>query len=289
MTAYASAEKTEGEITVTTEIRSYNSRYLDLILRLQSDLVPLEEKIKEMLSATVSRGRVEVKIQIKSEAKDSTTFEVNEDRAKSYFNALLQLTRLCDLPAEISLEHLIGAGNIIKPAEKEMVSELYWPTVRDCLARTLDNLDTMRWREGNFIAEDFQKRLSIIENGLIQIKEKSYGLVPFYQERLKDRIINLTEGMIEIDPARIAQESAILADKSDISEEIVRAESHVAQFKTIMDDNSDSGRKLNFLLQEFNREFNTMSTKAQNAEISHLIVNLKSELEKIREQVQNVE
>ncbi len=289
MTAYASAEKTEGEIIVTAEIRSYNSRFLDLILRLQNDLIPLEEKIKGMISAKVSRGRVEAKIQIKSEAEEVSTFEVDEGRAKAYFKALLKLNKAFNLSSEISLENLLGAGSIIKPVEKESTPEYYWPIIRDCVANALDNLNGMRRREGDFIADDFQVRLSVIEKGLFQIKEKSHGLVTFYQERLKDRIVNLTEGMIEIDPARITQESALLADKCDISEEIVRAESHVAQFKTVMQDASSSGRKLNFLLQEFNREFNTMGSKAQSAEISHLIVDLKSELEKIREQVQNVE
>lgn len=289
MTAFASAEKTKGAITVAIEIRSYNSRYLDIISRVQNDLIFLEEKIKAMLSANVSRGRVEVKIQIKSETEESSTFEIDEGRAKAYFKALLKLNKMLKLSSEISLEHLLGAGNIIKPAEKENASGFYWPIVKDCLVTALYNLDAMRRREGSFIAEDFQERLSVIENGLFQIKEKSHGLAAFYRERLKDRIVNLTEGVIEIDPARIAQEAAVLADKCDISEEIVRTESHVAQFKAVMQDDNSSGRKLNFLLQEFNREFNTMSSKAQSAEISHLIVDLKSELEKIREQVQNVE
>ena len=289
MTAYASADKAEGQISVKTEIRSYNSRYLDVILRVPNDLIPLEEKIKGMLSEKISRGRVEVKIQLKSEAEEAVSFEIDQVRAKAYYEALLKLNNTFNLSSAISLEHLLNAGSIIKPSEKEGAPELYWPVVRDCLAQALDDLDEMRRREGDFIAEDFGARLRIIEGGLSEIKDKSQGLITFYQERLKDRISSLTKGIVEIDPARIAQESAILADKSDISEEIVRAESHADQFKSVMQESVSSGRKLNFLLQEFNREFNTMGVKAQSAEISHLVVNLKTELEKIREQVQNVE
>ena len=128
-----------------------------------------------------------------------------------------------------------------------------------------------------------------IEQALTQIKTVSAGLLPLYQERLKERIASLTSGMVDIEPGRIAQEAAFYADRSDISEEIVRAGSHLKQFRDIMNGDEPAGRKLNFLLQEFNREFNTMGAKAGNAEVSHMIVGVKSELEKIREQVQNVE
>jgi len=147
----------------------------------------------------------------------------------------------------------------------------------------------MRKTEGDFIAGDFIKRLDYIEKAMAEIEEKSGSLLPYYQERLKERISALTRGIVDIDPGRISQEAAMLADRSDISEEIVRAKSHIGQFRAITDAEEPSGRKLNFLLQEFNREFNTMGSKTGNADVSHIIVNVKSELEKIREQVQNVE
>ena len=161
--------------------------------------------------------------------------------------------------------------------------------MKNCIDVALDDLDAMRKREGDVIARDFDDRLKYIEKSLREIQKASSGLLPIYQERLKDRLSSLTNGMVEIDPGRIAQEAAFYADKSDISEEIVRTHSHLKQFRTIMAAEEHAGRKLNFLLQEFLREFNTMGAKAGNADISHIIVAVKSELEKIREQVQNVE
>ena len=147
----------------------------------------------------------------------------------------------------------------------------------------------MRKKEGEFLFKDLQTRLDYIEESISVIEKNTSDLLPRYQERLKERIMALTQGITEIDPVRIAQEAAILADKSDISEEIVRARSHVNQFRKIMTENAPVGKKLNFLLQEFNREFNTMASKSGNTDISHRIVSVKSELEKLREQVQNVE
>ena len=147
----------------------------------------------------------------------------------------------------------------------------------------------MRKKEGDFISQDFKKRLKYIEQTLNKIKRASKDLLSHYQEKLKERMAALTQGIVEIESSRIAQEAAFLADRSDISEEIVRARSHLKQFRDIMTASEPSGRKLNFLLQEFTREFNTMGVKAGNADVSHMIVGVKTELEKIREQVQNVE
>lgn len=147
----------------------------------------------------------------------------------------------------------------------------------------------MRKREGDFIASDISRRLDSIEEGAEKIQKASKNLISHYQQRLEGRIQVLTKGMVEIDPGRIAQEAGFLADRSDISEEIVRAGSHIEQFREIMDSAGPAGRKLTFLLQELNREFNTMGSKTEKARVSHMIVEIKSELEKIREQLQNME
>jgi uncharacterized protein (TIGR00255 family) len=184
---------------------------------------------------------------------------------------------------------VVGAGGIIKPVDKLPNEDGAWSAVKDCICLALDDLEAMRKKEGNFMAEDFRRRLDFINGGLKQIRKNAGDLLVLYQDRLKERISTLTQGMVEIDPARIAQEAAFLADRSDISEEIVRAESHLDHFEQIMDSDEPAGRKLNFLLQELNREFNTMGSKIANAEVAHLIIDIKSELEKIREQAQNVE
>jgi len=234
MTAYASSENIKDQLAVSIEIRSYNSRYLDIALRAPHGYLCLEDKIKSMISDN----------------------------------------------ADISLDLLVNAGGIIKPVEIGKDMNIYWDSIKTCLTTALDDLNAMRKKEGDFIAKDFTNRLDFIEKSTGQIKKDSGNLLSHYQERLKERITALTKGMIDIDPARIAQEAAFFADRSDISEEILRVESHIKEFRTIMGSEESAGRKLNFLLQEFSREFNTMGAKAGNSNVSHTIVTVKSELQK---------
>jgi uncharacterized protein (TIGR00255 family) len=274
---------------VSTEIRSYNSRYLDITLRIPAGCMALEEKLKDFISARVGRGRIEAKIQIDRKLAEADGFEIDQVRTRSYISALKRLKDEFEIKSEISLELLLSSGGIIKPAESIPDPEAVWPPVEDCLGRTLEELDCMRKREGDFIARDLSARLEHIEAYLDQLEKASIDLPALYQERLKERIATLTQGIAEIDPARIAQEAAILADRSDISEEMVRAASHLKQFRQMMNSDEAAGRKLVFLLQELHREFNTMGSKVGRADAAHIIIEVKSELEKIREQVQNVE
>jgi len=289
MTAFARAEKIKGNLTTVIEIRSYNSRYLDISLRVSPGYLLLEDRIKGFISEKVARGRIEVNVKIREGSDDTFVFDIDAPKAKAYREALIQLKDICNINTEISLDLLVSGGGIIMPAETKKDIDACWPAVKDCLAKAINDLDEMRMREGDFIAGDIAKRLEYIESCLVQIEDKSSDLLIHYQQRLKERIGSLTKGIAEIDPGRVAQEAAFLADRSDISEEIVRAKSHIKQFRNIADSKEDSGRKLNFLLQELNREFNTMGSKTEKANLSHIVVDVKSELEKIREQVQNVE
>ena len=289
MTAYARAEKATEQFKVSIEIRSYNHRHLDFAVRLPHNYLELEDKIKSLATEKVSRGRLEVKLQIIDESEDAYGFEINEPKARAYYEALLQLKDRFDIDMAISLELLADANGIIVPAETKRDIQAHWPIIGDCFNEALDKLIAMRKREGDFMSEDITGRLAFIEKKLVQIKKESTDLLDIYQERLKERILALTKGMIEIDPARVAQEAAFIADKSDISEEIVRSESHIQQFRMVMYSEEPAGRKLNFLLQELNREFNTIGSKTEKISVSHMIVEVKSELEKIREQVQNIE
>ncbi|MBF0225041.1 MAG: YicC family protein [Desulfobacterales bacterium] len=290
MTAFGSSESVLEKVTVTVEIKSYNSKYLDLFFRLPQGYNFIEDKIKSIISNKVSRGKIEIKVSIKEGSSVVDIFEIDEAKAKSYHNSILKLKELFQTHEEISVTELIlKYGNVIIPVEKKKDDETISNIIIDTLNRTLDNLDIMKTHEGNYIASDLIKRIESIEKAINEIKNNSTNLISLYQERLKDRIINLTKGIVEIDPVRIAQESAMLADKSDISEEIVRTNSHLSQFKTIMNSNELSGRKLNFLLQELNRELNTIGSKTIMADVAHIVVNAKSEIEKIREQVQNIE
>jgi len=289
MTAFATAEHTLDELTVKTEIRSYNSRHLDIFLRIPPAYQLLEDKIKGLIADRVTRGRLEIRLQVDDRSDEALALEVDVSRAKALVAALKELKSQFDFKNDITLEMLIGAGGIIKPVEKLEKEDIIWPAVKNCINLVLDDLEAMRQKEGDFINKDFEHRLTFIKGCLKEIRKKSNGLLPLYQERLKERVALLTQDIVELDPARVAQEAAFLADRSDISEEIVRAESHLVQFNQIMNAVEPAGKKLNFLLQELNREFNTMGSKIGNAEVAYLIIDVKSELEKIREQVQNVE
>jgi len=289
MTAFAAAEKTKDVLSVAVEIRSYNSRFLDVSLRLPHAYLYMEERIKKLIAERVTRGRIEIRIQIRDDSDEVFTFEVNQQKARAYHEALVQLKNEFDINAQLSVDFLVGAGGVVKPAEIDRDMEAVWPIVKDCLDEAMGDLVAMREREGTNIAQDIAGRLDTIEKCLDQINIASNDLLSHYQERLKERIKELTKNTVKIDPERIAQEAAYLAERSDISEEIVRVESHIKQFRLIMNSEDSSGRKLNFLLQELNREFNTIGSKTEKINISHMVVDIKSELEKMREQVQNVE
>ena len=289
MTAYALAERTKNKINVLAEIRSYNSRHLDIALRVPHGYSALEEKIKSRINKDLARGRVEMSLQIKDDADEAYKFEVNIPKAKAYYDSLVQLKDQLNLPFDMPVDLLVREGGVIRPAEIDRDLETVWTVVNDCLDEALKNLVAMREKEGEMIAIDIAERVNRIEKNLHQIEHVSDDLLAHYQQRLKERIVTLTRGMVEIDPERIAQEAAFLADKSDISEEILRVRSHIKQFRAIMESEEPAGRKLAFLLQELHREFNTMGSKTESTHASHVIVEVKSELEKIREQLQNVE
>jgi uncharacterized protein (TIGR00255 family) len=289
MTAFANAEKTVDELAVTLDIRSYNSRHIDIFLRIPPAYQSLEDKIKGLISDRIARGRVEVRVKIDDRADEAAGLEIDHARAKALVAAYNELKSEFNFENDITLDMLVGAGGILKPVEKLPNEDVLWTAVKECTSLALDDLDAMRRKEGDFIAGDIGRRLDFINDCLKQIKKGSKDLLMLYQERLKERLAVLTQKTVELDPARVAQEAAFLADRSDISEEIVRAASHLNQFDLIMNGVKPAGRKLNFLLQELNREFNTMGSKIGNAEMAHLIIDVKSELEKIREQIQNVE
>ena len=289
MTAYARAEKTADEINISTEIRSYNSRYLDVSLRIMHGFNVLEEKIKALIIKKIARGRIEMSLQINDGSDEAYNFEINIPKAKAYYDRLVQLKDQLGLHSEIAVDLLVREGGVIRSVEIDRDMDTVWPVVRDCVDEALNNLVEMRKKEGEFIALDITGRINRIEESVHLIEKESSDLLFHYQQRLKERIAALTRGMVEIEPERITQEAAFLADKSDISEEIVRVMSHIKQFRTIVNSEEPAGRKLKFLLQELHREFNTMGSKTEKAHVSHTIVEVKYELEKIREQLQNVE
>ena len=289
MTAFAQAEQTIEEIKAAVSIRTYNSRNLDTVVFLPESLRFLEDGVKKHTSARLNRGRVEIRISVENTASDSVSFAVDQKRAESYIRALTDLKDQCGIESDITLDLLLSGRDMIVPQEKEQDQEALRQVVSQTLKAVLDRIEEMRKQEGNALAADLEHRLEWIEKRLAQIEEEAETIPAAYKERLEQRIATLTRNADGLDPARMAQEAAILADKSDISEELVRAKSHIQQARQIIASDEPGGRKLNFLVQEFNREFNTMGAKSPSAKISQSVVEVKSELEKVREQVQNIE
>ena len=290
MTAYAEKTVATEHLTVACEIRTYNSRYLDIIPRIPAIYRSYENDLKQHIAGRIQRGRVEIGLTTAAgDAEDRCRFVVDPARADSYYQALSQLQERFGWKDVITLEMVARAEGVIRSEEFQASGEDDWPLIAEAVDGALTGIEEMRRQEGRVLAEDLMARLDVIQATVAYIKARSEGLTEDIYRRLQERITALTRDMVELDPARIAQEAALYADRADISEEIVRAESHVVQFKSAMASEEPCGRKLNFLLQEFNREFNTMGSKTGNPEISEKVVAVKTELEKIREQVQNIE
>ena len=289
MTAFSSVEKHQDNVTAQVEIRSYNSRHLDLNVRMTYGYMAVEEKLRSLVAEYIVRGRVEIKVGIQDASQTGYAFDVDAPKARAFFDALTELKGHLGTTAEIPLELVVSKGEVIRPLDQARDVDRAWGVVEICAKEALSELDAMRLREGENLADDVAMRLKKIEENLVEIEDNSQGLLAVYKSRLKERILVLTKDVVRVDEGRIEQEAALLADKSDISEELVRAASHINQFKTIMAGPDPSGQPLNFLLQEMNREFNTIGSKTGKAHVAHAVVAVKSELEKLREQVQNIE
>jgi uncharacterized protein (TIGR00255 family) len=288
MTGYGRGEGESGMGKVLVESRSVNHRYSDINIRLPKRLAIFENRIKEIIRSQVSRGRIDVSIKLDALGGEKLQLQVDSTLAEQYFQALLSLKDKFQLRGEITLELLAGAKDLISAKEEVGDIEPYWLEIVPILKRALQEMDEMKCSEGNALAKDIQTRLERITRQLKEIKAQLPSYVEAYQNRLRERLQSLLGG-IEVDPGRLQQEIALLAERTDITEEIVRAESHLGQFALLFNEKESVGRKMDFLLQEIHREVNTVSAKANDAEISQKVVEIKSELEKIREQVQNIE
>jgi len=289
MTAFGRAEQVVEGRSYAAEMRCVNRRYCEISVRMPQPLLPLEERIKKLVAAKVSRGRVDVLVRVKNGSRAIADIEVNLPLAQAYWKALAKLKEALETEENVGLEALLGLEGIMTATEPEVDLEKTWLVLASLIGEALEGVDAMRITEGQAIYHDFQKRLESVEEGLSRIKALAPSILSEHHARLKERMAALTEGEVELDPNRLAQEAALWADRSDITEEIVRAESHLKQFRSMMESEDPAGRALDFLLQELNREVNTMGSKGGDAHLSQLVVVLKSELEKIREQVQNVE
>jgi uncharacterized protein (TIGR00255 family) len=288
MTGYGRGKWEEGSKRIEVEMKSINHRYLDVFPHLPRRLNPLEGQVRSFIKQRLSRGRIDVYVQINESSEAQQRLELDWALVQEVHLALKALQERFHLPGEIRIETLAGFKEIFTRKEVEPDLEKEWIEVQAALEEALAALEAMRSTEGKVLTEDLTRRLDLIAETAGAIRERSPAVLAAVRDRLGQRVKELVGGM-ELDEGRLAQEVAFLAERSDITEELVRIHSHLTQFRELLQAEEPVGRKMEFLLQEINREVNTIASKANDAQISQMATAMKSELEKIREQIQNVE
>lgn len=288
MTGYGRGQQIIDGREITVEIKSVNHRYFEFSARVPRAYGYLEEKLKSFVQNKVSRGKVDVGVTIFNiEGKDAQ-IEVNQSIAVGYIDALRKANETIGLTDDLALSQLIRLPdifNVIKTTEDE---EVIWNSVKCVAEEALNNFVSMRETEGQKMKDDINSRLSYISELVANVEERSPLVTEAYRERLYNKISEILNDK-KIDEQRILTEAAIFSEKTAVDEETVRLKSHIQQFTALLNSTEAVGRKLDFLIQEFNRESNTIGSKAQDVEITRIVVELKSEIEKIREQIQNIE
>ena len=295
MTGFGRGQYEDENFSVTVEMKTVNHRYNEVAIRLPRFLNPLEDKIRKTILKTVNRGRIDVFINADYTSSENCTLKVDKNLAAAYHKALQEVGDAIGLE-ELNINsaqevmYLSRCQDVINVKEGFFDVETVWPKVEQAVKEALDNLVTMRETEGGNIYGDFIYRAYLIAEKLTKIEERSPMVVEEYQAKLTDRLNNLlADHNITVEPERLLQEVAIFADRASITEEIVRLKSHIKQFKNIINSDQPVGRKLDFLIQEFNREANTIASKANDYTLAQIVVEIKAEIEKIREQIQNIE
>ncbi len=289
MTGYGRAEVTRDGITAAVEVRSVNSRYLDVTTRTPRSLSHREKDLKDIVRAHLSRGSVNLTIRIERQANGATPLKVNATTARAYYRMLADLRKAVKLREQVRLEHLLNFSEIFEPVDEEGSDEKEWRVAEESVRAALKDLNAMRVKEGKELVTDLRTRITWMESVLTQVEQKSAARIPEERARLQERIAQMVSDPAILDQKRLELEIALLSDKLDVTEECVRYRSHNKFFLEALEKGEAAGRKLNFLVQEMNREANTIGSKTNDAEIAHIVVGLKEELEKIREQLQNIE
>ena len=288
MTSFGRGESVSENTAWTVEIRSVNHRYCDISFKLPRKYAVLEDRMKKEITSFFSRGHIDVMLSYVSSGVASANLQVNMELAREYQRSLQTLSEGLSLPEPKDLAMIAGYRDVIVASEPEEDIEAIWPAVREALVAALEGGLVMREQEGSTLKDDLLSRLQTLEITANEIEKQAPELIRKKEATLKERLDNLLKG-VDIDPARLAQEVAVMADKADVTEELVRLRSHCGQFFHFLGLDEPVGRRLDFLMQEFLREINTMASKINDAGVAHLAVELKNEVEKMREQVQNLE
>ena len=290
MTGYGRTEAILNDRKYTVEIKSLNHRYLEISLRVPTLLSPLELEIKKKISGRFTRGRIDASIRMDSESGSLSEgrYELNLPLIQNYYELLMRLRQELNLEEKITLSMMTGFRDTFVLKDPGLDLSVVWEDLETVLDKAMAALIEMRKKEGENIYHDLMQRLNLIMTSLDSIALRAPQVTVEYQKRLSERVKELTGGMV-LDDLRLCQEVAIMAEKSDITEEIVRFKSHIHQFGDLLKSIDAAGRNIDFMIQEMIREINTIGSKSSDADISRKVIEIKSELARIREQVQNIE
>ena len=288
MTGYGRGSVGENGRVFTVEMKSVNNRYLDINIRLPRQINALEDKIRKHISTKVSRGKIDVFINQDKFSEDDYKINVDENIAKAYYEAYSLLIKKFNLKDEVSLGLLANSNDVISVEKKEDDMDEIWNLLLVALDDAINMYVDMRINEGLKLSKDILLRCEFVKENLVKIDARSPEVVKEFREKIVTRVSDFLKD-VGVDEARLLNEVAFYSDKSSITEEIVRLSSHIEQFQEAFKSNEPVGRKLDFLIQEMNRETNTIGSKANDLYITSIVVDIKSELEKIREQIQNIE
>ena len=289
MTGYGRGEVTEKRITALADLRSVNNRFLEVTARLPRTLSMRENDVKELVRTKFSRGKVNLAVTITRENDTETPLKINPAAAKAYAKLLNSLRRAAKIQGRVTLDHLMKFPEVLEIDVFDKSDEEEWSVARKAITAALSDADEMRRQEGRELMKDLISRIVRLEAIVDDIERIATTLVPLERERLEERLKQLLSDTKVIDARRLELEIALFADKLDVTEECVRFRCHTKFFQDALAGEESAGRRLNFLIQEMNREVNTIGSKAGSAEIAHLVVAMKEELEKVREQLQNIE
>ena len=288
MTGYGCAEGSSGDIDISIELRSVNNRYLDCNIRIPRIYTAFEDAIKSVVQKYISRGKVDLYITVDSSKSSDVEISINEPLAEAYMDALKKLADKFDLSPDVTALNLLRFQDVLIVEKKETASDELLADICTVLETALARFNDMRTVEGEKLYADIMGRLDEIERLVTLVEERSPVTVAEYRARLESKMRE-TLANSNIDENRLLMEAAIFADKVAVDEETVRLRSHISQFRSILSLSEPVGRKLDFLVQELNREANTIGSKANDSEMARIVVDIKAEIEKIREQIQNIE
>ena len=289
MTGYGAGEIKNEDQGCLVEIKTLNNRFCDIYIKNNFTSLEIEQKIEKTIKAEIFRGKINVFIKINSHQVAEQKVELNEKLATSYYVALENMKNKFNLKEEITLNSMLKMKDVFQVKRTEKIAEL-WILIEETLQKALNSLQAMRKKEGKSLVKDIWKRIRTIEKKIAKIEKNSENSIIKYKDNFLAKLTELTDN-ININEGRLELEAAIFAEKNDINEEIIRAKSHLDQFTSLLnsDKNEPVGRKMDFIIQEINREINTIGSKVNDSKISSLVIVVKSELEKIREQVRNIE